>query len=99
MATLKCFLDDLGGVAGVGDMADFLQVSERQVRAWADANGAPRVGNSFAFTLKQAQVLADDVAADDDEDEDDDTPDDEDDAEGDDEDDNSDDGCDDDADE
>ncbi len=99
MATLKCFLDTLGGAAGVGDMADFLQVSEREVRAWADDNDAPRVGNAFVFTLKQAQMLADDLTPDDDEDTDDDAPDDDDDADGDDDsdddddDDDSDDGC------
>ena len=84
MATLKVFLDDLGGAAGVADMADFLQVSEREVRAWADDNDAPRVGNAFVFTLKQAQMLADDLGPDDDEDEDDDADPDADDADGDD---------------
>ena len=78
--TLKCFLDGLGGAAGVGDMADFLQVSEREVRAWADANDAPRVGNAFVFTLKQAQMLADDLGPDDDEGDDEDDADDDDDS-------------------
>jgi hypothetical protein len=93
MATLKCFLDELGGAAGVGDMADFLNISERQVRDWADENDVPRVGNAFVFTLKQAQMLADDIAADagqeEEEDDDDDGPDGDDDAD-------DDDGCDDD---
>jgi hypothetical protein len=93
MPDIKCFIADLGGVATVGDLADFLEVSERTVREWARDHDVPRAGNSFAFPLKQAQMLADDLTSDD-EDENDDGPDDEDDADDADGDDDDDDACD-----
>jgi hypothetical protein len=81
-ANLKCLMDELGGVATVKDLSDYLQVSERSVRDWAHDNDVPRAGNSFAFTMENAQALADDLSDGDDDTDDDDDPEDPDDDNG-----------------
>jgi hypothetical protein len=88
-------LDELGGIAGADDLADFFEVTPAWIRKWAKDNVVPRVGNSFAFDLRRAvelgeaidEAFADDDDAEDDDDgaEDNDDADDEDAEEGDDE--------------
>ena len=61
MDDLESLFEELGGVAGVPDMAQHFDVTEREVRDWAAENDLPRVGNSFAFTLDHAEALAADL--------------------------------------
>ncbi len=79
MATdIQGFISDCGGLASTVDVADFLELSDEEVRAWAAENGVALVGGRYIFTARDIEDLIDDVDGGDDE---------EDDAEGDDDDD------------
>jgi hypothetical protein len=74
---LRKWIEEQGGVAGVRDLADFLEVSEARVRDWAYENELPRVGNSVVFTFETAEELEAELASEESDDEDDDIDDDE----------------------
>jgi len=58
---LEQFVEEAGGVVSVPDLAGFLGIDEQPVRDWAESNGVPRVGNSYAFLVDAALELAEDL--------------------------------------
>lgn len=65
---LDTYFEQNGGVASVGQLAEYLGVSPASLRGWASENGLPIIGNAYAFTLDAAQAYVDDVLDEGDED-------------------------------
>ena len=64
MSNLKKRFEELGGVGGVNDIADFFEVTRGEVRDWAATNDLPKVGNSYAFVIQHALDFEADLDAD-----------------------------------
>ncbi len=71
MATdIQGFISDCGGLASTVDVADFVDLSDEEVRAWAAENQVAFVGGRYIFTADDVEDLLDDVDGDDDEEDD-----------------------------
>ena len=68
---LEEFLDDHAGVAGVTELAEFMDASEVTVRHFARSSGVRRIGATFAFDAEHAHDLLDHLESSEDEEDDD----------------------------
>jgi hypothetical protein len=58
-AQLEEWFEDQDGLAGVGELARVLEEDEDTLRRFARRQGIKRVGNTFVFTLMDAEDLLD----------------------------------------
>jgi hypothetical protein len=71
MATdIQGFISDCGGLASTVDVADFLDLSDEEVREWAAENEVAFVGGRYIFTAGDVEELRNDIDGDHDEDDD-----------------------------
>jgi hypothetical protein len=58
---LEEFVNDHGGVVGVPDLADYLDLSSGWIRSWAADNCVSKIAGGYAFSNEAAQKLLRDL--------------------------------------